>query len=143
MADILGVLEHFSPTGSSPYDILYDRSTIVGGLGPPDGIIDLPNDILGIVLRYHVDCSTPPVPGPTPSASVGLAFSIGVDTDGDTTNDCDTKGGATTCTPLYSPFPPNLHLDSLPNGLPVRRTTPAVQPSTDGSGCGCCRRSLR
>ena len=63
--DILGVIEHYSPEGDPPYDALYDRSIGPGGLGPPDGKIDVPTDILSSILRYHNDCATPPPPGPT------------------------------------------------------------------------------
>ncbi|MEE8391619.1 MAG: flexitail domain-containing putative surface protein, partial [Anaerolineae bacterium] len=124
--DLLGVIEHFSPEGDPPYDVLYDK-------GPPDGVIDLPNDILGMILRYHDDCSTPPVPGPTPPASAGLAFSIGVDTDGDTTDDCDTSGGSTACTLPDISFTVNLYLDSLPTGV---SDYVALQTRLDYSGAG-------
>ena len=119
--DVLGVIEHFSLDGAPPYDVLFDRSYDHSNfpiiVGPPDGVIDLPNDILGIILVYHRDCATPPLPGPTPPASAGLAFSIGVDTNGDSVDDCDTKGGATTCILLDYTFTLNYYLDSLPNGV--------------------------
>jgi len=60
--DILGVILHFSPDGSPPYDVQYDRG--VGGPGgswvntqPPDGVVDLPNDILGVILQFQHNCA--------------------------------------------------------------------------------------
>ena len=90
--DILGVMEHFSLDGAPPYDVNYDIGVMIEpphwNRAAPDGKIDLPNDILGVALQYHHDCARPPAPGPTPPASAGLAFSIGVDTDGDTCRTC-------------------------------------------------------
>ena len=121
MDDMLGVIEHFSPGGSPPYDVTYDRGPLAGppiwNFTAPDGVIDLPNDILGMLFQYHHDCAIAPPPGPTPTASAGLAFSIGVDTDGDTTDDCSTSGGTVTCTILDTTFTLNVYLDSLPNGV--------------------------
>ncbi|MCH8009630.1 MAG: hypothetical protein IIC91_12280 [Chloroflexi bacterium] len=74
--DILGVILHFSPFGYTPgtpsvvgnttYDV-FDRGPRVGGgpynMGPPDGFIDLPNDILGVILQFNHDCVSDPVHG--------------------------------------------------------------------------------
>jgi len=65
--DVLGVITHYSPTGYTPgtpaligtgvYDD-FDR----GPAGPggwssaPDGVIDLPNDILGVILQFGHSC---------------------------------------------------------------------------------------
>ncbi|MCH8008605.1 MAG: hypothetical protein IIC91_07040 [Chloroflexi bacterium] len=121
MDDVLGVIEHYAPTGDPPYNVNWDRGPIIGpnvwNGSAPDGKIDLANDVLGIILQYHHDCSTPPAPGPTPPASDGLAFSIGVDTGGTTSDDCATSGGTTKCTLLDYTFTLNFYLDSLPNGV--------------------------
>ena len=121
MDDLLGVIEHYAPEGAPPYDVNWDTGPITGpkhwNRSAPDGKIDLANDILGMILQYHHDCATPPVPGPTPPASAGLAFSIGVDTGGTTDDDCDTSGGATKCTLLDYTFTLNFYLDSLPAGV--------------------------
>ncbi len=111
--DILVVIEHYSPDGEPPYDVMYD----IAPPGAPDGKIDLANDILTALLNYHVDCAIPPPPGPTPPPSAGLEFSIGVDTGGSASDDCDTKGGTTKCTVLDYTFTLSLYLDSLPNGV--------------------------
>ena len=69
--DIAGVLHHYAPdgysdtqhdhppTGPGPEDDFYadfDRSPLPGSnpwnLGPPDGVIDLPNDILAVILQF-------------------------------------------------------------------------------------------
>ena len=69
--DITGVLLHYAPDGYSdeqhdhppagpgPEDHLYadfDRSPLPGSnpwnIGAPDGVIDLPNDVLGVVLQF-------------------------------------------------------------------------------------------
>ena len=58
--DILGVIQHFSPSGGPPYDVQYDRGPAFGGeswdMGPPDGVIDLPNDLLGVILQFNHRC---------------------------------------------------------------------------------------
>ena len=58
--DILGVVQHYSPTGAAPYDIAFDRGPSSGpnpwNMTGPDGIIDLPNDILGVILQFNHDC---------------------------------------------------------------------------------------
>ncbi len=59
--DILGVIQHFSPSGAAPYDVQFDRG-VSGGPNPwnmtaPDGVIDLPNDILGVILQFNHNCS--------------------------------------------------------------------------------------
>jgi hypothetical protein len=60
--DILGVVQHYSPTGTEPsYDVNFDRGPSTGpnawNMTAPDGVIDLPNDILGVVQQYLHDCS--------------------------------------------------------------------------------------
>jgi hypothetical protein len=49
----------------------------------------------------------------------GLDFSIGVDTNGDTTNDCSTGGGSATCDfgTVGTRFQVRVYLNSLPNGI--------------------------
>ena len=58
--DILGVIQHFSPAGASPYDVRFDRGPQTGAntwnMGPPDGVIDLPNDILGVIQQFGHSC---------------------------------------------------------------------------------------
>lgn len=58
--DILGVLQHFSPRGAAPYDVLFDRGPSTGphpwNMTAPDGVIDLPNDILGVIQQYNHSC---------------------------------------------------------------------------------------
>ena len=59
--DILGVIQHYSPTGAAPYDVNFDRGPSAGpntwNMTAPDGVIDLANDILGVILQYLHDCS--------------------------------------------------------------------------------------
>ena len=58
--DILGVIQHFAPTGAPPYDLRFDRGPQTGAntwnMGPPDGVIDLPNDVLGVILQFGHNC---------------------------------------------------------------------------------------
>ena len=58
--DILGVIQHHSPTGAPPYDVQFDRGPSSGpnpwNMTAPDGVIDLPNDILGVILQFGHDC---------------------------------------------------------------------------------------
>ena len=58
--DILGVIQHFSPSGAPPYDVRFDRGPQIGAnvwnMGPPDGVIDLPNDILGVIQQFNHSC---------------------------------------------------------------------------------------
>ena len=58
--DVLGVIQHYSPTGGPPYDVQFDRGPSSGpypwNMNAPDGVIDLPNDILGIVLQLYHRC---------------------------------------------------------------------------------------
>ena len=58
--DILGVIQHFSPSGAAPYDVQFDRGPQIGAnvwnMGPPDGVIDLPNDILGVIQQFGHNC---------------------------------------------------------------------------------------
>ena len=67
--DILSVILHFSPTGYTPgtpsivgnttFDA-FDRGPQIGlyvwNMSAPDGVIDLPNDILGVILQAGHDC---------------------------------------------------------------------------------------
>ena len=67
--DILSVILHFSPTGYAPntpsivgnttYET-FDRGPQIGAnvwnMSPPDGVIDLPNDILGVILQAGHRC---------------------------------------------------------------------------------------
>ena len=58
--DILGVIQHYSPTGLPPYDANYDRGPIAGAYhwkrSGPDGVIDLANDILGVIMQHSHNC---------------------------------------------------------------------------------------
>ena len=58
--DVLGVLQRLSPQGAAPYDVQYDRGRAFGGdpwdMSPPDGVIDLPNDILGVIQQFNHKC---------------------------------------------------------------------------------------
>jgi len=55
--DILGVINHYSPTGAPPYDVAFDRGPTTGpnawNMTAPDGVIDLLNDILGVITQYN------------------------------------------------------------------------------------------
>ena len=59
--DILAVIQHYAPTGASPYDAQFDRGPQTGAnvwnMSAPDGVIDLANDILGVILQYLHNCS--------------------------------------------------------------------------------------
>ena len=59
--DILGVIQHFSPSGAPPYDVRFDRGVTIGAnhwqRAAPDGVIDLPNDILGVILQFQHNCA--------------------------------------------------------------------------------------
>ena len=59
--DILGVIQHFAPTGGAPYDVQFDRGPVVGmyvwSMSAPDGVIDLPNDILGVIRQFDHNCN--------------------------------------------------------------------------------------
>ncbi len=58
--DILGVIQHFAPTGAPPYDVQFDRGPSSGpnawNMTAPDGVIDLPNDVLGVILQFNHSC---------------------------------------------------------------------------------------
>ncbi len=58
--DILGVISHFSPNGSPPYDVRFDRGITIGAnhwqRAAPDGVVDLPNDILGVIQQFNHNC---------------------------------------------------------------------------------------
>ncbi len=58
--DILGVIEHFAPSGAAPYDAQFDRGPSAGpnpwNMTAPDGVIDLPNDILGVIQQFNHSC---------------------------------------------------------------------------------------
>ncbi len=127
--DILVVVDHYGlEDGQGGYDEKYDRTyegPSAWNLGPPDGVI-LVADILHAVAQYGHDCGegvvkptpTPTVtPTPTPM-SYPLDFSIGVDTDGDTTDDCDTLGGPTKCVVWPDEtFELKVYLNELPAGV--------------------------
>ena len=55
--DILGVINHYSPTWAPPYDAAFDRGPTAGpnawNMTAPDGVIDLLNDILGVITQYN------------------------------------------------------------------------------------------
>ena len=56
-----GVIIHYAPTGNeATYDVTFDRGPQIGAkvwnMGPPDGVIDLTNDILGVIQQYLHDC---------------------------------------------------------------------------------------
>ncbi len=57
---VLGVIQHYSPTGAPPYDANYDRGPSTGpnawNMTAPDGVIDLLNDILGAIAQVGHDC---------------------------------------------------------------------------------------
>ena len=54
------MIQHFSPAGAPPYDVRFDRGPQTGAnvwnMGPPDGVIDLPNDILGVIKQFQHNC---------------------------------------------------------------------------------------
>ena len=58
--DVLGVIQHFSPSGEAPYDVQFDRGPSTGpdpwNMTAPDGAIDLPNDILGVIMQFNHNC---------------------------------------------------------------------------------------
>ena len=59
--DILGVIQHYAPTGLEPtYDVNFDRGPSAGpnvwNMTAPDGVIDLSNDILGVIRQFQHDC---------------------------------------------------------------------------------------
>ena len=59
--DILGVIQHYAPTGTEPeYDANFDRGPSAGpsvwNMTAPDGVIDLSNDILGVIQQYQHSC---------------------------------------------------------------------------------------
>ena len=58
--DILGVIQHFAPTGAPPYDVAFDRGHRDGdtlwSMTAPDGVIDLPIDILGVIYQFGHNC---------------------------------------------------------------------------------------
>ena len=55
-----GVIQHFAPSGAPPYDVRFDRGPQISAnawnMTAPDGIIDLPNDILGVILQFGHRC---------------------------------------------------------------------------------------
>ncbi|MCH8064781.1 MAG: hypothetical protein IIC90_03000 [Chloroflexi bacterium] len=59
--DLMGVIDHFSPTGAPPYDVHFDRGPSSGpnpwNMTAPDGVIDLLNDVLGVLLQVGHDCT--------------------------------------------------------------------------------------
>ena len=59
--DILGVIQHYAPTGTEPeYDVAFDRGPSTGpdswNMTAADGVIDLTNDILGVIRQYQHSC---------------------------------------------------------------------------------------
>ncbi len=59
--DIFEVIQHYAPTGTEPeYDVAFDRGPQDGpnvwNMTAPDGVIDLTNDILGVILQYFHSC---------------------------------------------------------------------------------------
>ncbi len=58
--DVLGVINHYAPTGDPPYDANYDRGPSAGpnpwNMTAPDGSIDLLNDILGVIQQANDRC---------------------------------------------------------------------------------------
>ena len=58
--DILGVIQHFAPSGAPPYDVAFDRGPSSGpnpwNMTAPDGVIDLPNDISGVIQQFGHSC---------------------------------------------------------------------------------------
>jgi hypothetical protein len=58
--DILGVIQHYAPTGAPPYDAAFDRGPSTGpdpwNMTAPDGVIDLANDILGVIGQWSHSC---------------------------------------------------------------------------------------
>ena len=62
--DILGVINHYAPTGAPPYDIVFDRGPTTGpnawNMTVPDGVIDLLVDILGVIQQYSPGGCTEP-----------------------------------------------------------------------------------
>ncbi len=59
--DVLGVINHYAPTGAPPYDAIYDRGPSAGphpwNMTAPDGAIDLLNDILGVIRQFDHRCT--------------------------------------------------------------------------------------
>ncbi len=52
---------HYAPTGTEPeYNVDFDRGPSTGpnvwNMTAPDGVIDLTNDILGVIAQYFHDC---------------------------------------------------------------------------------------
>ena len=59
--DVLGVIQHYAPTGNEPeYEVTFDRGPSTGpnpwNMTAPDGVIDLTNDILGVIKQYQHNC---------------------------------------------------------------------------------------
>ncbi|MCH7699148.1 MAG: hypothetical protein IH865_09465 [Chloroflexi bacterium] len=55
------VIQHYAPTGTEPtYDASFDRGPSAGpnvwNMTAPDGVIDLTNDIFGVIQQYLHDC---------------------------------------------------------------------------------------
>jgi hypothetical protein len=82
----------------------------------------------------------PPSPTPTPPALTGLDFSIGIDIDGNATDDCVSSGGPSTCTiPVGSTFVVRTYLNGLPAdvphyaGLEIRLTYAGVTNKSNAS----------
>ncbi len=55
------VMQHYAPTGTEPeYNASFDRGPSAGpnvwNMAAPDGVIDLSNDIFGVIQQYLHDC---------------------------------------------------------------------------------------
>lgn len=51
-----------APPPAPAYHPAFDRGVVDTGQGPwhhaaPDGVIDLPNDVLGVLLQFGTDCN--------------------------------------------------------------------------------------
>jgi len=97
--DVFSVLSNYAPYGyTDPADANFDRSpTLLGGAahwsrGGPDGVIDLPNDVLGASLQFPTSTSSCPASGPAP-----LAPTTGGEMDLSVTN------GSFACPPSIDP----------------------------------------
>jgi len=53
-------IQHHAPQGNPPYGVNFDRGPQTGAnvwnMTAPDGVIDLANDILGVIQQYLHDC---------------------------------------------------------------------------------------
>ncbi|MEX1157863.1 MAG: flexitail domain-containing putative surface protein, partial [Thermomicrobiales bacterium] len=138
--DIMLISEHFGQTAPGPpYEAKFDRGSLAGGnawnIAGPDLTITIA-DVLRVLLQYRHDCgsggftktgtptptgtptATADAPSGTPSSPRSPAFSIAIDVNGDTVDDCKTNGGPTSCTITpSSAFTVKVYLNSLPYGV--------------------------